>query len=327
MASPTSRKKAPSKKAAAKNKARANTSGNPARRDRGIPKSVDDQLWENWKASVRHMRVTGVDINSKPGVTVFTAMTDEHHAWQLSLRRKRRYVVGIDVVDYSRRSDEGRLYLTTIIFASIESALALLTSVGWTSSVPSDQVLPTGDGAFVLFDTWHEAFAFIMCLQMFIEDVNRGPDAGVDRSFAGDEFPYLPCEVRYALAVGNAYTVASPRGRDFVGSSLVTAARILGASSGAHLLVDDEVMSEIIEYGGINEVGRYFEECAWNQRFHLARMPSAQVKAQTVHFWNVFGLYDVIALQTRVAKHREARFPVDSRTYAVGSHNVGALKA
>ena len=69
---------------------------------------------------------------------------------------------------------------------------------------------------------------------------------------------------------------------------LESCARILSASKGAHLLVQDEVIRELLAHGGINEVSTLGDPWNWEQRLHTARLKEMKIKSGTFAFYNVF---------------------------------------
>jgi hypothetical protein len=236
-------------------------------------------------------------------------------------------------VGYSGRSLEGQLYLTTSLFVAMEVARDALRRLGWMSAAEPRAVLPTGDGALLVFGDLQSAFAFIMALNMLVEDLNRGPFGGIDESVERQQpVRILPCEVRYALANGQLVEIEDITGRrNYVGEALVTCSRILSASKGAHFLVEDAVMAELLHYGGINEVAEEGDPWNWQQGFHAAKLQTRHVKSARFTFYNVFGFYRSEAFLRAVADAPErntqaaAEFPTDGRRYTIGSHDVTAL--
>lgn len=289
--------------------------------------SIDKDLWKSWNDAIRtRTTLTSIDA-SDPEVIRFVMTSDDGNGWNLPLRAPSRYVMGCDIVGYSGRSLEGQLYLTTSLFSAMNVAVMRLREIGWIPKNEPCAVLPTGDGALIVTERLECAFALTLMLNMLMEDVNRGPFGGVAQSVESQQ-PHriLPCEVRYAIARGRLVEIEDVAGRkNFIGEALVTCARILAASKGAHFLVDDSVIAEFLKHGGINEASRQSDPWNWGQKFHTARLQPRKVKNGQYCFSNVFGTYNSQILLNAVSKTSATDSWADPRTYDIGSHDVAAI--
>src|SRR5580658_9861827 len=65
-------------------------------------KPIDEKLWNSWKAVIRSRgRLTKIDPKSAKDATIFGITGEDKTPWTLSIRRYRRYSVGIDIVGYT----------------------------------------------------------------------------------------------------------------------------------------------------------------------------------------------------------------------------------
>lgn len=283
-------------------------------------------LWKSWKEAVSS-QATLTNVQKDKATTVFTMSDGKHPPWVLSLPRYRRYSLGLDIVGFTKRSPEGQLYLAAALLVAVDAARDLLRSIHWLGTNEPDVAIPLGDGAILLFETWEQAIAMMFAINMFIEDMNRGSTGGIDRKVDA-EHHILPWEVRYAVALGDVGKISAEGRPNAIGPGVSNCARILSASKGAHLLIQDEVMRQLNEVGGINELQG---PCAWSQELHAARLPDRQVKSETFGFYNVFGAYTseklLAARKEAQAKKRNIskgeRDP--GRRYAIGSHDVATI--
>lgn len=287
--------------------------------------SIDKKLWDSWKGALRSQtKLSGID-TSDPKVIQFSMTSDDGNQWNLPLRTHKMFALGCDIVGYSRRSMEGQLYLTTSLFVAMEVATQALRNIGWLPTNEPRAVLPTGDGALIVTTELQHAFCLALALNMLVEDLNRGPFGGVQSTVeSAQPARILPCEVRYALATGRLVEILDVTGRtNFIGDALVTCARILAASKGAHLLLEEAVIAEFLAHGGLNEIAQLGAPWGWGQAFHSARLQPRSVKTGQFTFFNVFGFYDNAAFVKAVGSSSE--FSNTPRRYAIGSHDVTAI--
>lgn len=294
---------------------------------------VDDKLWKNWLDTMGVPGEIKTAERNANGIS-FEFIDDESGtSWNLPLRSQRKYTVGVDLVGFSQRSTEGQLLLTAVLFSRLDSTLRLLRQVGWVGSDPS-AVIPTGDGALLVFDSFNGAFATILTLHMFLSDVTLGRWCRVAPAVEPEgQMRALPFEVRYALASGELVPIKDVnRQKNYVGEGLVRVARVLAASKGAHFLVDERVMAECLARGGINATAD--EECDWSQQFHVSRMSERKVKASCYTFYNVFGFFRPTGLMRRKAdvdipdverRQWAYGFADTAQEYEIGSHDVSAI--
>ena len=291
-------------------------------------KQVDKDLWKSLSDALgKKGTITGIQ-SGDAGAQSFDYENDAD-TWSLSIRPRPCYILGIDIVGYSRRSLEGQLLLTTWLFSIIQSSINSLRGIGWISGTQPIALIPTGDGALIVIDDTTQlggAAALIYHVQMWVEDINRSHMArGVSRSFnASQPYPVTPIHCRYVLAKGQTVPIAGLNGEDnAVGPGLVTCARILAASKGAQFLVHSEVMDDFNVQCGIDGVQREGDPWDWSQSLHCALMPEKSVKSARLSFYNVFGKFKPVALLTRRgATEKEA---LGASWYNLGSHDVSTI--
>ncbi len=292
-------------------------------------KGVDEQLWKNFRGALSGNGVIRSIGSAAPGTKTYGFEDASGQGWSLSVRTRTSYVLGIDIVGYSRRSQDAQLFLTTWVFEIIKAAVEQLRKIGW---LPADQpsvLISTGDGAMLVWDDpayLQFAMAMLFCVNMWIEDITRRyAGRGVAESLNRSQpYPILPIHCRYVLAKGEIIPMlgldGSPNG---VGTALVTCARLLAASKGAHLLVQSEVMDDLDQHGGIEGVRAQGEPWDWHQSFHCALMSEASVKTAKLRFYNVFGKYRPVPLYTKLGLSRED--VEGAPTYNIGSHDVSTI--
>src|SRR4051812_40846316 len=126
-------------------------------------KPVDEKLWENLKGALKG-KFTFRSVKPGPHDTIIFGVRDGADEYNLSLRPKKVHVVGVDVVGYSKRSDEAQLLLTGLLFQRVESTVTLLRQIGWLQQSQPRISIPLGDGAMFVFDddadSLQSAFAF-----------------------------------------------------------------------------------------------------------------------------------------------------------------------
>jgi hypothetical protein len=286
--------------------------------------TIDQKLWDNWKHALRKTKLRQI---SKTGDEVinFETTSEDGTSWNLPLRPRHMYAMGCDIVGYSRRSLEGQLYLTTSLFVAMDIATTALRQRSWLSATEPCAVLPTGDGALVVTGSLQDAFALTLTLNMLMEDLNRGPAGGVEEKVEREQpCRILPCEVRFALAGGRLVEICDVTNRrNFVGEALVTCARILAASKGAHFLAEEGVVAEILRSGGLNEIARVGAPWSWGQELHAAKLQPRTVKGESFAFYNIFGFYNSEDFLAAAGAPEE--FSGDTRRYAIGSHDVSCI--
>lgn len=297
---------------------------------------VNDKFWESWQGATSiegeikraKRREGGIDfefVSDRP---------DDHGvSYNLPLPIEQKYTVGVDLVGFSKRPTEGQLFLTAVLFSRLDSTVRLLRQVKWLGHKDPSAIIPTGDGALLVFESFNQAFAAILALHMFLSDVMLGrwcrvsPD--LDKTWPA---PALPFEIRYALAQGELIPIRDPNGQlNYVGDGLVRVARLLGASKGSHLLIDERVMTERYNVGGINAQNE--EECSWSQELHVSGRLERRLKSGTYGFYNVFGFFASTGLMRRLAdtccndEKREWSHGVanTSQRYEIGSHDVSTI--
>ena len=288
-------------------------------------RELDKELWNRFRQVIDGNYVL-TDITATEDCRAYTMKGEDDQLWILPLRPKAAYILGLDVVGYSRRSIDGQLFLTSYLYAIVEQSVAHLRLRNWMPGTQPCVMIPTGDGAMLVFDdTIHLQFmsALLYHINMMIEDINRhylhrGVAAGLDRD---QDFPILPLHCRYAIAKGDVIHMEGLDGvNNAVGPGLVTCARILAASKGAHLLVQSDVMDDFDREGGIDGVARQGDPWNWEQSLHSALMPETKVKATTVRFYNVFGKYRPVHLMRAAGSTDD-----DVATYNIGSHDVSTI--
>lgn len=289
---------------------------------------VDKKLWQGFSDALgSNGTITGIQ-PAAAGARTFT-FVDTASSWSLPVRPQTGYIIGIDVVGYSRRSIDGQLLVTTWLFSIIESAIRNLRSIGWIPPNQPSVLIPTGDGALmVIDDTAHlgAAAAILYHVQMSLEDINRNHMArGVSRTFNETQpYPVIPIQCRFVLAKGLTVPITGPNGADnAVGPGLVTCARILAASKGSHYLVHAEVMDDFNALCGIDGVQSRGDPWDWSQSLHCALLPEKSVKSARLSFYNVFGKFAPMALLMKlgVRKKKGGRAPL----YNLGSHDVSTI--
>lgn len=289
---------------------------------------VDKDLWNGFSDALGK-KGTITDIQPARGGARTFVFQDDSGTWSLSIRPRTCYILGIDIVGYSRRSLDGQLLLTTWLFSIIQSSITNLRNMGWILGNQPSVLIPTGDGALIVIDdTAHlgTAAALIYHVQMWVEDINRNHMArGVSRSFnAAQQYPVTPIHCRYVLAKGETVPIAGLNGADnAVGPGLVTCARILAASKGAHFLVHSDVMDDFDAQGGVDGVQRQGDPWNWSQSLHCALMPEKSVKSARLSFHNLFGKFKPVALlMNRGASKEDA---LGAPWYNLGSHDVSTI--
>src|SRR5258708_1834977 len=112
---------------------------------------IDEELWKGFgKAVTGKGTITGAE--PVPGGTTYSFRDESGLDWNLSLRPKIAYVIGLDTVGYSRRSLDGQLLLTTWLFSIIRRSIEHLRNIGWISNSQPCVLIPTGDGAMIVID-------------------------------------------------------------------------------------------------------------------------------------------------------------------------------
>src|SRR5262249_40248209 len=107
---------------------------------------TDKDLWTNFICALgKKGRITGVT-QGEAGIRSFD-FSDENGNWNMSVRPRIAYILGIDVAGYSRRSFDGQLLLTTWLFAIIQKSITDLRGVKWMPENQPSALIPTGDGA------------------------------------------------------------------------------------------------------------------------------------------------------------------------------------
>lgn len=289
---------------------------------------VDEDLWKGFSDALGK-KGTITSIQPAGGGTRTFGFSNDVDTWSLSIRSRTCYILGIDIVGYSRRSLEGQLLLTTWLFSIIQSSINNLCSIHWIPGTQPSVLIPTGDGALIVIDGTAylgTATALIYHVQMWVEDINRNHMArGVSRSFnAAQPYPVTPIHCRYVLAKGETVPIAGLNDADnAVGPGLVTCARILAASKGAHFLVHSEVMDDFDAQWGIDGVQRQGDPWNWSQSLHCALMPEKSVKSARLSFYNVFGKFKPIALMMRKGASKEDAH--GAPWYNLGSHDVSTI--
>lgn len=289
-------------------------------------KPVDKTLWDNFKGAIQGP-FSFISVGDGPKDTKrFVVAGQNNKTYNLSLRPAKVHVVGVDIVGYSRRSSEAQLILTGLLFARVEATVNLLRQVGWIQAAQPQVSIPLGDGAMLVFDgqeTLASSLAFVYCLNMWIEDLNRQylyrPTS--TEFEASQPYPVLPIHCRYVLNTGEVFYIKDINGVDnAVGEALVRCARIAASSKGAHFLVDAEVMGEIGANGGIDGVRHRGDPWDWQQSLYTALMPETKVKSAVLRFYNVFGKYR----NARLLEVQHAD-PNSGPVYNIGSHDVSTI--
>lgn len=290
-------------------------------------KTVDETLWENWDGALKEkFAIAGFTRTDQ--VATFTVRGDDGTDWNLPVRPTSVHVVGIDIVGYSKRSSEGQLLLTSFLFNRIDSTIKMLRKIGWLATTQPPVSIPLGDGAMLVFDgvsSVQFALGFIFCLNMWIEDLNRHHlySATTQEFESAQPHPVLPLHCRFVLNGGEVIYIKDVNKNDnAIGPALVTNARILAASKGAHFLVDALVMNELNTLGGIDGIQTIGAPVNWTQSLYTALMPETKVKSAPLKFYNVFGKYGNAPLLKVLNSPA-----VGSATYNVGSHDVTSISA
>jgi len=291
-------------------------------------RKVDEELWKGFgKAVTSKGTITGA--KPVPGGTTYSFRDEAGQDWNLSLRPRTAYVIGIDTVGYSRRSLNGQLLLTTWLFSIIQRSIENLRNINWIPNSQPCVLIPTGDGAMIVIDDdarLDVATALIYHVQMWVEDINRRHlGQKVSSKFNKSQpYPIVPIQCRYALAKGEIILMKGlNKELNTVGPGMVTCARILAASKGAHFLVEAEVQDDYDALGGIDGVQQQGDPWNWWQRLHSALMPEKKVKTATLTFYNVFGKFKPGPLIVRTGGSRGDAEGVP--WYNLGSHDVSTI--
>lgn len=192
-------------------------------------KNLDKELWEKFQKVIADNYVlTNVKVTSN--CRTYVMQDKDGQSWNLSLRPKNAYILGLDAVGYSRRSIDGQLFLTTYLYTIIKQSVAHLRQLKWMPGNQPCVVIPAGDGAMLVFDdTIYLQFvlAILLHVNMMIEDINRNylhrrVAAGLNRK---QDYPILPLHCRYVLAKGEVIHMKELDGaNNAVGPGLVTCA-------------------------------------------------------------------------------------------------------
>ena len=254
-------------------------------------------------------------------------------------------VVGIDVREYSLGTGGAQqLLISTLVYKAIEEAIAALVRLGYSREEEPVIVQRTGDGALVVFDCWEcfnaerlcneesrpnwalccpekkgkpadglqceglldVAFSFLFSLNIYLWNASRV-------STANGKLP-VGFRQRFAMSAGDIHLISGrDGGLDCVGSALIHCARLLSIDSGAHFLLQQEIVDFIERTkGGVPGI------CAgqWGHDFHVDESPSRKIKYGEYRYADVFGEHSDRPLNLALQ-----RFGVDDKRYRIGAHN------
>ncbi len=255
--------------------------------------------------------------------------------------------VGIDVREWTRRTSFGQLAIAGVLNACVATAVELLRKVAVLDPGEPIVTVPTGDGAYLVFDDGKgikkeggeaidtegfpeavigKTLSFVLTLNTLISEYNmRGrfeedqPPVGGSR---GQSFSILPIYVRFALTLDELLLcIDLNNGLGVVGPGVVSCTRILQTDQGNHMLLHDRLLHECDKYGGLTRITSTTSAGDWHPKFHVAELPEVQVKAGKFRYADVFGNYtDEPLLRLRGAAS------VKPAEYHIGSHDVVRLR-
>lgn len=275
--------------------------------------TTNGKLWSSFKDSVgKRLEVEDI-LSDAGGALGITVKDDSGVSWNTPVRYEEKHILGFDVVSYSKRSDDGRLLISTAILCALEKAVEELKKSNLIANSPEAYVF-TGDGAFIVTHTLVESLAIVLATNLIISEYNAHWIVA-DKISAGNE-PILPILCRYCLASGKVFAIRDMNNqKNVLGDGIVRASRILSASKGHHFLIDVRVMSEILGKGGFNNIDPNND---WGQAFYSAKMLPVTVKLDKFEFYNVFGKYCPVTFAQN--------FGISNcLTYEIGSHDTASL--
>lgn len=289
-------------------------------------KPVDKLLWLNFQAAVA-ARASLVSIQKGKDAITYVVRSKEGNQWDLSLRATDAHVVGLDVVRYSHRSQDGQLFLTTWLFQLIAAAIMKLRMIQWIGDDQADLAISLGDGAMLVLDkegSLGAAMALVYLINMWSEEMNRNYIGQmVDPSVEEQQpYPILPMQCRFVVVKGKIIHTEDISSRpNAVGQALVTCSRLLAASKGSHFLIHADVMKELDQKGGIDGAAKLGGLWDWEQSMHVSQMAEKSIKARQLCFYNVFGKYSPRGPMVAAGVSPAA----GCARYNIGSHDVTTL--
>ncbi len=264
-------------------------------------------------------------------------------------------VAGLDIREWTKRSSSGQLIVAAIMNSCILRALKLLQAEGLFTTEDPLIVVPTGDGAYVVFyggtdeeavansdvlneqkikerqsqlqkihqatedrlEAIQKALSFVLVVNAFFMEQNaRGKSCAW--GIQKEETSVLPIYPRFALTLDRMLLCIDVKDRlNAIGPAMVTCGRILSSDHGNHFLVHDWLMHECDLYGGLARVASRAGLGDWDAHFHCAELPEKQIKSGRFRYADVFGHYSDGPL-LRLHGIRSVK-PME---YHIGSHDI-----
>lgn len=267
----------------------------------------------------------------------------------------RGVVVGIDVREWTRRDQLGQFIVAAILNSCILQTIDLIRARGMYEPDEPMLIVPTGDGAYVVFctrdslevlkeaedkgrnpaeerlaserdkraeashvETIAKALSFVLTLNTLLTEYNARKVIVEHREENADGMGVLPIYPRFAVVLEQLLLALDANERlNMIGPAMVTCGRILSTDHGNHFLVNERLLHTCDPYGGLGAVTSRAGLGDWQAHFHSTELPDALVKQGRFRYADVFGHYSDAPL---LRLHGMAS--VRPREYHIGSHDV-----